>query len=135
MTRDNLIDWLIATAQQRGASRVDLDGEIETVNDICREAVTMLEEDCNRVLELWEATGIGQAVFLEVYNTGFVSPVYVTIDGTKPTAWVGVHMIGTSSKTLYSTNLYGMSWRCWLRRPSDDERKNVPWNNRKGEQS
>ena len=31
------------------------------------------------------------------------------------------------SRAWYADYTYGETWRCWLRKPTDEERKNTPW--------
>lgn len=33
------------------------------------------------------------------------------------------------SNVWYDDEDYGVDWRCWLRKPTQEERKNVPWGN------
>lgn len=30
-------------------------------------------------------------------------------------------------RAWYADYTYGETWRCWLRQPTDEERKNTPW--------
>lgn len=40
---------------------------------------------------------------------------------------VDVMMIGTQDPWAVPISEYGRSWRCWARRPTDEERASTPW--------
>lgn len=45
------------------------------------------------------------------------------------TRWehVSHRMYFDGSRAWYADYTYGETWRCWLRKPTDEERKNTPW--------
>lgn len=40
---------------------------------------------------------------------------------------IEVSLIGSAMSSWMPINLYGKKWRCWSRRPTDEERESAPW--------
>ena len=71
-------------------------------------------------------------VYIEFFDT--ITPALITAK-TQNTAlgterWVATQHLGGAWMHEY---MYGVSWRCWTKRPSDIQRKEVPFINEKSE--
>lgn len=129
-------------------------GEIAASNAcyyVCRrcesESPTILREECasdedmckrayvaamrryqpeNRVLTLEELRSIKQTVCIEYRNCGNVFfTEYALVDYSRGDGMSFTTRYGGRDKPSRKT--HGVEWRCWMRRPTDDERKAVGW--------
>ena len=77
-------------------------------------------------LTLDEATGSDEpCVFLEIRGK---EPIWAC-DCVISSNFKGVHIsfIGDPGRTLVAIYDYCKTWRCWSRRPTDEERASTPW--------
>lgn len=80
-------------------------------------------EPKNRVLTLEEATGSGEPVWLEAMSRVFIADVCVAPDARM----AQIQTIGKASCEYLPLCDYGVLWRCWLRKPTEAERRETPW--------
>lgn len=80
-------------------------------------------EPKNRVLTLEEATGSDEPVWLEAMSRVFIADVCVAPDARM----VQIQTIGKASCEYLPLCDYGVLWRCWLRKPTEAERRETPW--------
>lgn len=130
--RMRMIEWTALSdyIRQRAktAEEVDLGTVLDVLEWIADAPMTEVEE--TRVLELEELVGFDGAVWVE-YN-----PDKVVLEGewmfvdfvaeyVKPKA---IYMIRRHGKqVVYKDSGYGVTWRCWNRKPSEGEREATPW--------
>ncbi len=85
-------------------------------------------ESENRVLTLEE---------LKAYCEGGAdaAPLWVEFDGGT-NGWVLIAPVRETRKMDFVSKLlvtmgifYGKEWRCWLRKPTEEERREIPWEN------
>lgn len=78
----------------------------------------------NRVLTLEEATGSDEPVWLEAMSRVFIAEVCVARDARM----AQIQTIGEEASCAYLPLCdYGVLWRCWLRKPTEAERRETPW--------
>lgn len=77
----------------------------------------------NRVLTLEEATGSDEPVWLEAMSRVFIADVCVAPDARM----VQIQTIGKASCEYLPLCDYGVLWRCWLRKPTEEEMEGTPW--------
>lgn len=82
-------------------------------------------EPKNRVLTLKEATGSDEPVWLEAMSRVFIADVCVAPDARM----AQIQTIGKASCEYLPLCDYGVLWRCWLRKPTEAERRETPWEN------
>lgn len=80
-------------------------------------------EPKNRVLTLEEATGSDEPVWLEAMSRVFIADVCVAPDARM----VQIQTIGKASCEYLPLCDYGVLWRCWLRKPTEEEMEETPW--------
>ena len=80
-------------------------------------------EPKNRVLTLEEATGSDEPVWLEAMSRVFIADVCVSPDARM----AQIQTIGEASCAYLPLCDYGVLWRCWLRKPTEAERRETPW--------
>lgn len=80
-------------------------------------------EPKNRVLTLEEATGSDEPVWLEAMSRVFIADVCVAPDARM----VQIQTVGKASCEYLPLCDYGVLWRCWLRKPTEAERRETPW--------
>ena len=80
-------------------------------------------EPKNRVLTLEEATGSDEPVWLEAMSRVFIADVCVAPDARM----AQIQTIGEASCAYLPLCDYGVLWRCWLRKPTEAERRETPW--------
>lgn len=80
-------------------------------------------EPKNRVLTLEEATGSDEPVWLEAMSRVFIADVCVSPDARR----AQIQTIGEASCAYLPLCDYGVLWRCWLRKPTEAERRETPW--------
>lgn len=80
-------------------------------------------EPKNRVLTLEEATGSDEPVWLEAMSRVFIADVCVAPDARM----AQIQTIGKASCEYLPLCDYGVLWRCWLRKPTEAERRETPW--------
>jgi predicted RNA-binding Zn-ribbon protein involved in translation (DUF1610 family) len=77
----------------------------------------------NHVLTLEEATGSDEPVWLEAMSRVFIADVCVSPDARM----AQIQTIGEASCAYLPLCDYGVLWRCWLRKPTEAERRETPW--------
>lgn len=77
----------------------------------------------NRVLTLEEATGSDEPVWLEAMSRVFIADVCVAPDARM----AQIQTIGKASCEYLPLCDYGVLWRCWLRKPTEEEMEGTPW--------
>ena len=89
------------------------------------EAISLLKAQKARVMTMEElsALPIDTPVFIEENNGECGWNVFYGIDEEKDVCFCGFR----ASADYYSLEEYGESWRCWNVRPTDEQRKAVPW--------
>ena len=99
---------------------------------VVRDALALLEAQEVRVMTLEEViTRRGEPVWFEsksgrTYN-GYVL-IYDVQEGLGITG-VRVGITQPGHTTIWpSKDLYGVKWRCWTSRPTDEQREVTPWN-------
>lgn len=80
-------------------------------------------EPKNRVLTLEEATGSDEPVWLEAMSRVFIADVCVAPDARM----AQIQTIGKASCEYLPLCDYGVLWRCWLRKPTEAEMRETPW--------
>lgn len=80
-------------------------------------------EPKNRILTLEEATGCDEPVWLEAMSRVFIADVCVSPDARM----AQIQTIGEASCAYLPLCDYGVLWRCWLRKPTEAERRETPW--------
>lgn len=89
--------------------------------ELCKDALALLKEQEPRVLILDEVLQDDRLLWVEWIgcNCGGLSPTASKCNGDFSVAFHNgeVHPIG----------LYGKQWRCWDRKPTDEQREGTPW--------
>ena len=80
-------------------------------------------EPKNRVLTLEEATGSDEPVWLEAMSRVFIADVCVAPDARM----AQIQTIGKASCEYLPLCDYGVLWRCWLRKPTEEETEAALW--------
>lgn len=107
--------------------------DCKKIAELCDAALEALKHPCAaRVLDWEELYGFDGAVLVE-YN-----PARVTL----PDAWMFVDYIDDrhdrpiarfyrrhGEMESYSLNGYGVTWRCWDKMPTKEEKEETPWKN------
>lgn len=109
----------------------DADGTCANMNGLHRDALALLKAQEPRVMTLEEVvTRRGEPVWFEsksgrTYN-GYVL-VYDVQEGLGITG-VRVGITQPGHTTIWpSKDIYGVKWRCWTSRPTDEQREATPW--------
>lgn len=122
-------DWGLLSAQYKcmtcesTSPRIEFSGGTsnEKIIERLQAAAMRRVEPKNRVLTLEE---------LKVY-TGFLWKVYNGFDCEGAPAFVekGFMYAGNGNVDLRQdiSDTYGKNWRCWLRKPTEAERRETPW--------
>lgn len=98
----------------------------ETIHDEARKLEAILEEYEKPLvpLTLPEAAGTNEVVWLEQKNGRvFVCDLVYSCLGSL----LEVYTIGNDDYGLKKEDDYGITWRCWSRKPTDEERKAAKW--------
>lgn len=95
------------------------------------DAIALLKEQEPRVMTLWEAVGIiDRPVYLE---RNVLMPDKSV---NRQECWALVcatddeHMIRLATpygEEKWHVGAYGIGWRCWTSRPTDEQREAIPW--------
>ena len=82
-----------------------------------------------RVLTLEEIIGIYE--FRESHVWVYNTPPYLYLDNRNWigywVSWSSIVMCIDGQEPEYTRDTYGIKWRCWTYRPSDEQRRNTPW--------
>nr|DAQ66262.1 MAG TPA: hypothetical protein [Caudoviricetes sp.] len=103
--------------------------EKECVMNLLSDALAYIEqlesraEPKNRVLTPEEATGSDEPVWLEAMSRVFIADVCVAPDARM----AQIQTIGKASCEYLPLCDYGVLWRCWLRKPTEAERRGTSW--------
>ena len=90
------------------------------------DAIGLLKAQEPMVITLEELSTlpIDTPVFIEEINDECGWNVFYGIDEEKDVCFCGFR----ASADYYDLEEYGMSWRCWTLRPTDEQRNEVKWN-------
>lgn len=124
-------DWGLLSAQYKcmtcesTSPRIEFSGGTsnEKIIERLQAAAMRRAEPKNRVLTLEEATGSDEPVWLEAMSRVFIADVCVAPDARM----VQIQTIGKASCEYLPLCDYGVLWRCWLRKPTEAERRETPW--------
>ena len=124
-------DWGLLSAQYKCVTcestspRIEFSGGTSNEKIIERLQAVSLRRDKpkNRVLTLEEATGSDEPVWLEAMSRVFIADVCVSPDART----AQIQTIGKASCAYLPLCDYGVLWRCWLRKPTEAERRETPW--------
>ncbi len=87
------------------------------------EAWNRRAEPENRVLTMEEAAESGDPVWLEAMGTARIAQIYLS----PGESLAECKTIGRAYPEYLYTGDYGKLWRCWLRKPTAEERANATW--------
>lgn len=82
-------------------------------------------QEPNRMLTLDEIKEL-RAVWVEDISRG-IAPAIVFPNDTKNYSCVVADYDASDDNVWFDNAEYGKHWRCWLRKPTQEERENVPW--------
>lgn len=104
----------------------DVQGTCDTLNNIFSDALELLKEQEPRVLTHEEADAIAHqteetAIYLERKSD---KSLYAAIAGDTQGRVPNISWLG---KERNYQDEYGISWRCWSARPTDEQREAVKW--------
>ena len=101
----------------------------------CEDLIRLLKAQEPRLMTLWEAVGIiDRPVYLE--RNVLMSDKSVN----RQECWALVqatddeHMIRLATpygEEKWHVGAYGIGWRCWTSRPTDEQREAIPWSSKK----
>ena len=90
-----------------------------------RKAIALLKAQEPRVMTLEEAQGEDEVWFeFRPSNVGRYADCYMHDTGDR----TRVYFTGKSVMSLFENADYGRQWRCWTSRPTEEQRKAIPWN-------
>lgn len=123
--QDLLSVWYQCVTCESTSPRIELYGGTPNEKIIERlQAVSLRRvEPKNRVLALEKATGSDEPVWLEAMSRVFIADVCVAPDARM----AQIQTIGEASCAYLPLCDYGVLWRCWLRKPTEAERRGTPW--------
>ena len=124
-------EWELLSAQYRCVTCGSTSPRIEFPGDMANDEIierlqavsSRRAEPKNRVLTLEEATGSDEPVWLEAMSRVFIADVCVAPDARM----AQIQTIGKASCEYLPLCDYGVLWRCWLRKPTEAERLETPW--------
>lgn len=129
-------EWELLSAQYRcvtcGSTSPRIEFPGDTANDEIIERLQAVSsrraEPKNRVLTLEE-------VDAHCEGGADAAPLWVEFDGGA-NGWVLIAPVRETRKMDFVSKLlvtmgilYGKEWRCWLRKPTEEERREIPWEN------
>jgi hypothetical protein len=90
-------------------------------------AVKRVEPE-NRVLTLEEVCTKETLGFLEIKDNDDWNKAIICM-GAKQGKYIGVAYVNNilAERAFFPPSFYKRVWRCWLRKPTDEERANAPW--------
>ena len=112
-------DWFKAAIEEKGKENR---AEMIELADLLDKALNRSNPK-NRVLMLEEATGSDEPVWLEAMSRVFIADVCVSPDART----AQIQTIGKASCAYLPLCDYGVLWRCWLRKPTEAEMRETPW--------
>lgn len=112
-------DWFKAAIEEKGKENR---AEMIELADLLDKALNRSNPK-NRVLTLEEATGSDEPVWLEAMSRVFIADVCVAPDARM----AQIQTIGKASCAYLPLCDYGVLWRCWLRKPTEAEMRETPW--------
>ena len=103
----------------------ELNEQDKLTYDACMGAIDLLKAQEPRVMTLEEVSTlpIDTPVFIEEINDECGWNVFYGIDEEKDVCFCGFK----ASADYYDLEEYGMSWRCWSSRPTDEQREETKW--------
>lgn len=129
-------DWGLLSAQYKcmtcesTSPRIEFSGGTsnEKIIERLQAAAMRRAEPKNRVLMLEE-------VDAHCEGGADAAPLWVEFDGGT-NGWVLIAPVRETRKMDFVSKLlvtmgilYGKEWRCWLRKPTEEERREIPWEN------
>lgn len=117
--------WYQCVTCESASPRIDFIGNMSqtTIEKRLQAMSSRRAEPKNRVLTLEEATGSDEPVWLEAMSRVFIADVCVSPDARM----AQIQTIGKASCAYLPLCDYGVLWRCWLRKPTEAERRGTPW--------
>lgn len=98
------------------------------IYDMIRDALDLLKEQEPRVLtvdELNLAADESVICYVEFFDKLAVNVTAPHLIGTGK--WVNIPYLGTVISRTARVDAYNREWRCWNHKPTDEQRKAVPW--------
>lgn len=129
MTREEIIKGLqnihAVTATYKGDQVYIHSMPMKQLTATLNGAVELLKAETPRVLSLEELMGFDGAFLIE-YNKSLVSldPIWATFHFMDE-KWVFLYKNVVIAH--YSMEHYGRTWRCWSRRPTEEQMEATPW--------
>lgn len=129
MTRKEIVEGLLSihavTATYKGDQVYIHSMPMKQLTAILNGAAELLKAEVPRVLSLEELMGFDGA-FLVEYNKSFLS---------RDPSWQMLHFMDDKWVHIwrprfvehYSKEQYGKTWRCWSRRPTEEQMEATPW--------
>ena len=100
----------------------------QTVERVVRGALTLYDETEPRLMEPIEVFSPIADGLVYVEGFGAITPAIVTdrtiVEEGRTRRWLSTQQL--SGDWLYE-DTYGIVWRCWTKRPSDEQRNATPW--------
>lgn len=107
----------------------ELQAELDIVNEMNTALYGALEEQEARVMQYDEIKkSLGSPVWVEYSEdesrNGFGVPT------SDCASWIEIY--GANAYSCHSNDSHGIKWRAWTARPTDEQRKAVPWEVKEG---
>jgi len=132
------LSWLINNFPKQKDPKDAADKMCNAINTYCSDALALLKEQEPRVMTFEEVCNLkyDDVVYYQGINTNSVESAII-LHGKKMVPEVNTRVIqfrhaggtgGWNGINNADLNGYGKKWRCWTSRPTDEQRKAVPWN-------
>ena len=109
---------------------------LDEYNKVVAERDALRKAQEPRVMSLGEVLELkfDDVVFVELYPTkAILSAIVVDVISKIPILGIGVlqlrHGGGYNGINNAELGYYGKTWRCWTSRPTDEQRRDTPWQN------
>lgn len=122
---ENVIKGLELCDYQDGMPQCDscpYDGK-DCWNRLKRDALSLLKAQEPRVMTLEEVKKADDPVFFET-QSGVIYDWAIRCTANEKHVFLTIR---NSTMQAYRIDRYGVSWRCWTSRPTDEQRKAVKW--------
>lgn len=126
MTIDKAVDLLKVEREcasrscDRQCAKCDLVQEQKDVLDAYSTAIDFIERNKAKVLTLFEIDD-----YPEIYYESFGGNVFACFIADNSKGYMVKPLL--YKPFTVNANKYGFSWRCWNRRPTEEERKKAEW--------
>ena len=120
------LSWLIYNFPQQKDPKDAADKMCNVINTYCSDALALLREQEPRVLDWNEIGTVDGAVWLEDRDENEVVPGLVM--QMHSAVNLDIKKDGKLHTASASRSDYGERWRAWSARPTEEQRKAVPWN-------